>query len=72
MSDYIPPPPTTEYHGKVPRRSVVLEAMRKEILEEARKLHSVIKGRTLGGDVCLDKEEATELLRRLESWAGRV
>lgn len=70
MNEYREPPPTTE-NRRVTKTTLQAE-LRKEILEEAAKLHRVIKGRTLGADVCLDKDEATELLRRLESWAGRV
>lgn len=61
-------------HNARPPRSRVDEShdLRTEILEEAAKLHRIIRGRTLGRDVCLDQEEARDLLDKLDSWATRV
>jgi hypothetical protein len=64
-------PPTVEYHGVQGRRQRddrVAAALR----EEANKLDRIIKGRTLGGDVCLDKDEARELADRLRTLAAEL
>jgi len=64
------PPPTTE-ERRVTKTQLQAE-LRNEILEELAVLRRIIKGRTLGADVCLDKHEAESLADRLQSWAGRV
>lgn len=70
MNEYTPPPPTTEERGVT--KTALQQALRDEMLEEAAKLYRIIRGRTIGGDVCFAREEADDLLRKLESWAGRV
>lgn len=70
MNDYIPPPPTTE--GRRVTKTQLQAELRKEIQDEAGKLRRIINGRSFGRDVHLDQDEAAELFRKLESWAGRV
>lgn len=66
---YRAPPPTTEARTHMPDLRADL---RNEILGELAKLQRIIKGRTLGADVCLDRDEAQALAVSLQSWAGRV
>jgi len=66
-----PPPPTVEYQGAM-RWEMRDDSVASALREEANKLDLIIKGRTIGGDVCLDPDEARGLANKLRTLAAQL
>lgn len=65
------PPPTVEHRGRE-GREIVYNGVAAVLREEANKLERIIRGRTLGSDVCLDPQEARELVELLRTQAAKL
>jgi hypothetical protein len=64
-------PPTVEYHGAQGRK-LREDSVAATLREEANKLDLAIKARTIGGDVCLDPQEARDLANLLRELAAKL
>jgi hypothetical protein len=64
-------PPTVEYRG-AQGREMRDDSVASALREEANKLDLIIKGRTIGGDVCLDPDEARGLSNKLRTLAAQL